>query len=682
MMLRSMKFGLVYLLAMIIALGMGQLVRAGISDTLDLPDLEVCWEHDKDEREFIYIGPLNGETIYFSINKSELKDKLFALDLKTNAKKVKLFNDSGEIELRPAREKCSIIFDNREKSTIEVNGKDGSKYRGALIRIMRDSGEKIQVVCEKAKYLNIGYRDKVEFSATINSIKTNLISSRTGQKEAEEAARLVDDRAVSHLKRKVERSIVEIDVLDKVGKPLRTVTGFAVRGDYLVTSFKGIEGAASAVARHRERSYSLELVRVEQQYDVAVMMVKEDKAKKTGDDEEKGLRAQLIKNTFEWLRMSDDEPSVGDALWLAGYAQGDELMMIKGLCEGIEVNPEWQYGRVIRTSSVVNEGNIGGPLVNRLGVCLGIATRNYEKNAEGYYAISIEHVKAVLKKCDKKKPETFKVIPTIYKTSDGGRLPVLKIKEDVPAKQLLRLAMNFKQGIICGACNGEGVLTKRKVVANEPRIIEQQTTSSRSSNRRRTSYDREREERLRQQAKKKQDEKKIVLAEIDCKTCDGNGLRSNPVMLRNMDIATMKIANLNMQTDGVSNLLERFKESVQSTMAEHVNDIRRVIVSDRAHQLDAKVKVNIGKPVFVVGKVKSIQDGSEGHASVRFVTLSYPKVQLALTNPRMVDKDLGGYLVIGGVLAGETKVKGKTYQVLQNGYLISLPDEKEFKSNL
>lgn len=179
-------------------------------------------------------------------------------------------------------------------------------------------------------------------------------------------------------------SVVGIEVSDGYSKGYGT--GFIVSEEgYIVTNYHVVEDASSVkVTLHDESQYSAKVIGYEESNDIAVIKI-----------EPKGQIESLIYGKSSDL-------SVGDDVYVIGNPLGDlTFTLTKGVVSALNRLIDTGSGyniNMFQTDAAINSGNSGGPVFDKHGFVVGIASAKYASSSiEGLcFCVPIDDVRSMI----------------------------------------------------------------------------------------------------------------------------------------------------------------------------------------------------------------------------------------------------------------------------------------------
>lgn len=170
-------------------------------------------------------------------------------------------------------------------------------------------------------------------------------------------------------------AVVLITTSNALGFNLALGTAFVVSdGTKLVTNFHVVRGAANVkIKTAGDHEYQIKYVLArDEAHDVAIL---ECPAK------------------LPQLELSEQMPTVGDAIFTIGNPQGLEASLSEGLVSGLR---ELKGISVYQITAAVSPGSSGGPLLNDKGAVIGITTFGISGGQNLNFAIPIRYAKSLL----------------------------------------------------------------------------------------------------------------------------------------------------------------------------------------------------------------------------------------------------------------------------------------------
>lgn len=165
----------------------------------------------------------------------------------------------------------------------------------------------------------------------------------------------------------IPKAIESVVTIGSKGAGYFTTTGSGVMinsNGYIVTNYHVIDDLGQiAVKMHDGTDYSATIVGKDEEYDVAL------------------IKLITERNTFEYLEWADsDEVFVGEHVIAVGNPVGFDSTVTEGIISNtkrlITGNGEIYY---LQTDVAINAGNSGGPLIDKQGKIVGIATLKYSR---------------------------------------------------------------------------------------------------------------------------------------------------------------------------------------------------------------------------------------------------------------------------------------------------------------
>lgn len=179
-------------------------------------------------------------------------------------------------------------------------------------------------------------------------------------------------------------SVVSIEVRNRYS--VGYGTGFIISEyGYIVTNYHVVEGAETVlVALYDETVYTAEIIGYEEANDLAVIKIEPD-----------GKIESLVYGVSSDLK-------VGDDVYIIGNPLGDlTFTLTKGVVSALNrlVNTESMYSiNMFQTDAAINSGNSGGPVFDKHGFVVGIASAKYASaSIEGLgFCVPIDDVRSMI----------------------------------------------------------------------------------------------------------------------------------------------------------------------------------------------------------------------------------------------------------------------------------------------
>jgi tetratricopeptide (TPR) repeat protein len=150
-------------------------------------------------------------------------------------------------------------------------------------------------------------------------------------------------------------AVVVIETYDKNGKPIGQGSGFIVRQDgAVVTNYHVISDAVDIKVRTGNKVLKVEgLLHIDKENDIVILKAKGEK--------------------LQTVKIGDIEKlSIGEKVYVISSPKGLENTISEGILSGIrEIDPK---RKIIQITAPVSEGSSGGPVFNKNGEVIGIAT--------------------------------------------------------------------------------------------------------------------------------------------------------------------------------------------------------------------------------------------------------------------------------------------------------------------
>ena len=199
-------------------------------------------------------------------------------------------------------------------------------------------------------------------------------------------------QSVPELAQKVLAATVSLEMQDENGNTLGQGSGFFVRSNLIATNFHVVDKAVRGRVRlvNTERTYPIEGVdETDEANDLALIKV----------------AAQGITS----LRLGDsDAVKIGEAVYVAGNPMGFEGTFSNGIISGRRESSGEK--ELLQMTAPISPGSSGGPVVNRKGEVIGVATSYYNNPLLGqflYFAAPSKPLKKLLLRSKETSPSSF-----------------------------------------------------------------------------------------------------------------------------------------------------------------------------------------------------------------------------------------------------------------------------------
>jgi S1-C subfamily serine protease len=597
---------------------------------------------------------------------STVGEKAVTLTIKSDAKSIRI-NGKPELEL-PFGPKhphtLGMSFDLMEPH-LQFDGEDVADAAGAWQGMVASQPKSYTLELIAATYCNIHYKlgplqqaitttsetakgigSPIAASssdlpvATVNEVKPfpqpyrakAAVSGSSGTPAASQPAINATDLA-AHGLGQTTRSVFQLVVRDSSKHEFASGTGFIVATDgTALTNFHVVRGAASALAKFSDRPdpLSVDLIAVSPDYDLAVVRVKFPDGEK--------LPAPL--------QLAPAAPAVGADVYAIGFPEMG-LTATRGIISGVrqfkDLPPEFRDdGRYandsqwLQTDCTINHGNSGGPLIGTDGSAVGINTwvaLGTEANGplhNTYFALSITHANDLLQNLPKH-AMNFATCASNYTADDVDTgLPHLAIKRDQPAATITDRLATVVISIACSRCRGTGHIT----------ITEQTGT--------------------------RHDGPFIVpivsSEEVRCPECDGLGY--NKVGFQtSIGHFFGSVAHSNPDAPNQKGILEKAASHLWALQEKYGRVFEDADMLHPGYNID--VKNPHGKGVVAMGQYDGVHVGT----TLNTVTIGMHRV--AMIDPVYCDASQGDKVIIGGMVAGTTYIRGVPTVVIEYGMIIS-----------
>ncbi len=172
-------------------------------------------------------------------------------------------------------------------------------------------------------------------------------------------------KAVTEMLEKVRKATIMIYALDRDGELLSTGSGFILEDEdaksgehYIITNYHVIEEGIyfGYTVADSEEVYEFDIVGTDEKQDVAILKTSEAAP--------------------EALVLSEEDISIGDEVYAAGFPQGIDFTVTKGNISN--THHEYETDDIyFLVTTPASPGNSGGPVVNMRGEVVGILTAKY-----------------------------------------------------------------------------------------------------------------------------------------------------------------------------------------------------------------------------------------------------------------------------------------------------------------
>ena len=184
---------------------------------------------------------------------------------------------------------------------------------------------------------------------------------------------------------KLKGATVLLAMEDANGQSLGLGSGFFVRTNQIATNFHVIEGAARGTAKRveQETTYNIEgFTAMDESHDLVVLQVSASDVQ------------PLPFGDSDTVKTGEEVYTVGNPKGLEGAFSAGHISNVRG--EGAN--------KIIQFTAEISPGSSGGPLVNRQGQVIGVATMNLEGGQNLNFAIPSNYLKALLARLGPAKP--------------------------------------------------------------------------------------------------------------------------------------------------------------------------------------------------------------------------------------------------------------------------------------
>lgn len=159
------------------------------------------------------------------------------------------------------------------------------------------------------------------------------------------------------LVQKVQPAVVTVVTYDINGAAADLGSGFFMDGKgHLITNYHVLKGAYSAeVKTYDGRKYPIELVVAENE-EADIIKV----------------RVSIAEQELHWVRLTDQEPAIGERILVVGSPLGLEQTVSEGIVSAVRDLPV--VGKVFQLSAPISPGSSGSPVVNMKGKVVGVVS--------------------------------------------------------------------------------------------------------------------------------------------------------------------------------------------------------------------------------------------------------------------------------------------------------------------
>ncbi len=174
-------------------------------------------------------------------------------------------------------------------------------------------------------------------------------------------------------------AIVTIVTENENGSVLTVGSGFQIRPDIIATNYHVIEDASRASVAFQGGTPKFEVagtIAVDEQSDLALLEIgKVIQAKDPYD--------AIVVSAFSGLPMANTEAEIGDAIYVAGNPEGLEGTFSQGIVSALRGDD------YIQITAPISHGSSGGPVVNRYGEVIGVASAFLKEGQNLNFAIPV-----------------------------------------------------------------------------------------------------------------------------------------------------------------------------------------------------------------------------------------------------------------------------------------------------
>jgi S1-C subfamily serine protease len=223
-------------------------------------------------------------------------------------------------------------------------------------------------------------------------------------------------------------------------------SGFFVNSDTILTNAHVVPGQVNVIIRlHDGRQVSGYVATREPSIDLAVVKVSSGSV----------APAHLTLGTSESVRVGQEVVAIGSPFGIEGTVTRGIVSALRSV-EGV---------RLIQTDAALNPGNSGGPLLDRAGNVVGVATLKFTRGEQLGFAVAIEHAMPILDG----RPAAASPSQGLARAlgaPDGERKTEMELTEEraaraftLPLQRAASLSQRLKAafGQYASACAGAGV---------------------------------------------------------------------------------------------------------------------------------------------------------------------------------------------------------------------------------
>lgn len=186
--------------------------------------------------------------------------------------------------------------------------------------------------------------------------------------------------SLAPLVKRIQPAVVTVITFNESGERLAIGSGFFINKEgLLITNYHVIENAHRMVVETPDRN----------KYEVSAIV---------GDDKNGDLvclAVNIRSDRIRHLRITGIIPDVGDRVMVVGSPLGLEQTISDGVVSAVRAITD--FGEILQISAPISRGSSGGPVVNRKGEVVGVATfqivggQNLNFAIPGYRVLSLKH---------------------------------------------------------------------------------------------------------------------------------------------------------------------------------------------------------------------------------------------------------------------------------------------------
>jgi S1-C subfamily serine protease len=193
--------------------------------------------------------------------------------------------------------------------------------------------------------------------------------------EVDEGRQITRELSGEEIATSVTASVVVLALEDARGQPTAFGTGFVVGSGLVVTNYHVIRGAAGGTARAigATEGHALRGIR--------------------GLDERRDLALLEVPVLLPSLTLQPALPPLGQEVFAVGNPQGLEGTLSQGIVSGRRA---FANDSILQITAAISPGSSGGPVVNRRGEVVGVATASLRDGQNLNFAIPAQYVRAML----------------------------------------------------------------------------------------------------------------------------------------------------------------------------------------------------------------------------------------------------------------------------------------------